>query len=272
MAPTKISTRRLRAPRQEQEEIPNSIFDALNLNPPGGVQRQEEPERKVPKGPTVEELQKQLADLTSRMEHADRANMALTTAQPVLKVEPKEPQFSLENMPDIVADDGKSYAAELAKRTAQYTKDLQDFHQAKQTASAPAPGQNPSELWNEFSQSYADYAADQEGIEFATQKVVAQAQRKGLDVNRYMFQNSDRFFRDVVKVYDERFGKPEAEEEVEPTPRRRAKRQEEPEDEGRTGGIFGGIDHSSGKGTPSAPPPGDMVKDLQDIQRKMGYY
>jgi hypothetical protein len=211
----------------------------------------------------------------------ERSNLALTMpAQVNTIVAPKEPTFNMEGLPDPVINP-KAYGEELAKRMASYNGELQAFHTAKQTA-APQGG-NYDVLWEDFATANPSYADDQEGIEFATAKVIKNMQRRGVDTNRYMFQQSDRFFRDIVGAYNERFGKP-GEDVLEEPKTRRAPVQGDatgtgrrPEEEGdiepnRTGGIFGGVDGSSSGRTPRAPVAGDMIKDLHDLQRKSGYW
>lgn len=267
------STKRRKAEQPAEDNIPESIFDALNAHSPSG-----EAEKAEAKGPTIADLQKQMADMEktyqTRLDAADRANAALSTAAPALRSEPKEPTFSTDGLPDPL---DASYAPALAKRVAEYNQQMTGYQTEKSKAAAPV-GDFDS-LWEDFTTTYPAYAADKEGLEFAAQKVAKTITRKGLDGNRYMFQNSDRFFRDIVKAYDDRFGKPdddgeELSAEIEaPIHRKRAKSQvtEDDADEGRTQGIFGGIDSGNG-GRPKPPPKGDMIKDLQDVQRKTGYY
>lgn len=255
-----------------QDNIPESIFDALNQNSPGGAgEGKPSPQASEP---TVAELMEQLKGLQTRIDSTERANLALSTASPTVVQEPKEPTFSLDGLPDPI-DDAKGYAAELASRQAKYQGELQNFYTQKQNNTA-AQTDNAGALWDDFKEQFGDYAEDMEGVEFATLKARNAAQRRGLDLNKYMYQNSDRFFRDVIKHYDARFGKPGEEEDdvdVAPAPRRKAKRMsDQDEDDGRTSGVFGGLDASGGNRVPKAPPVGDMIKDLQDVQRKTGYY
>lgn len=272
MAP--ITRRRKQAPK---EEIPESIFDALNAHKLGD---DGEDDTRKPKGnganePSVADLMKQIEGLNKRIESQDRSNLALTAAAPTIDVNlPAEPKINLEGLPDPL-DNPKGYGEELARRTSQYNRDSQVYEAAKNTKSGPK--YDGDALWEDFASEYGDYATDKEGVEFAVGLAVKQAQRRGLSVEKYMYQNSDRFFRDVTKVYDKRFGKPEQGDDGlddTPTPRRRQREasQDDDGDEGRTGGIFGGVDGGAGSRGPQKPQPGDMIKDLQDIQRKSGYY
>src|SRR5207244_1307062 len=118
----------------QQEQIPESIFDALNLNPPGQEpsrpQGQEAP-RQDNKGPSVDDLMRQIETLNSRLDASERSNMALTTAVSIPPVAPKEPVFNLENLPDPVSDPN-AYAKEVASRTTQYNRELTEYYTQQQ--------------------------------------------------------------------------------------------------------------------------------------------
>lgn len=272
-------SRRRRQPAQ-REEIPLSIFDALNAVDPNG--------RAIPKeggkaaGPTIEDLQKQLAAMNERVEAAERVQTVITNPVHVDPAPPKEPVFNLEGLPDPMASP-EAYAKEMGARQQAYSKSLHNFYQEQDRANQ-SKAANYNQLWTDFATQNDSYAADMEGVEFATNKVRKTLERKGVDVNRYMLTNTDRFFSDITKAYDARFGAPEGDDldvRQEPTQRPRQPAQRRTLDHAsddvsdqetqRTGGIFGGID-SGGNRAPPTPPPGDMIKDLQDIQRKMGYY
>lgn len=271
MAP---STRR-RKPKQQEEVIPESIFDALNAHNPGQEAGREttREEAEKPKGPSVEDLMKQIEEMNRRVDAAERANMALTTAAPSVTTTQQEPKLNMDGLPDPL-DKPKEYGEALAKRVADFNAETQRFYR-EQERQRQAAAPDFDGLWREFSTTNEAYLEDQEGLEFIVNKVKKDAERKGLDLNRYMFQNSDRFFRDITTAYDKRFGKPgEDEENLEDTrtTRRKAAEPEGEEEANRTGGIFGGIDGSSGGRKPASAPAGDLIKDLQDIQRKSGYF
>jgi hypothetical protein len=273
MAPRPTTVRRGRPLKQQDpDHIPDTIFEALGQDEDGRPKGQP----KTDTGPSVAELMKQLGDQQRRIDEMERTNLALS--MPVkadVAILPKEPVINFTGLPDPIVN-AQAYAEEMAKRMQAYNAELAAFHTAKQAAQ-PQPV-NYDVLWEDFTATYTDYADDPEGIEFATSKVMKNMQRRGVDPQRYMIQNSDKFFRDVVAAYDERFGKPG--EDVEPEPAKRGRpstrdegrRPEEDAEANRTGGIFGGVDGSSSGRTPRAPPPGDMIKDLQDMQRKTGYY
>lgn len=273
MAPT---PRRRRQPTDQRDVIPESIFDALN-------QHNLAPDTKdavagKTTGPTIEDLQKQLAQMNERVEAAERVQTVIQTPITVA-APPKEPTFNLDNLPDPIADP-KAYSEEMARRQGAYSKQLNDFYQEQRDVSARTQG-TYQQLWSDFASQYGEYADDQEGVEFATQKVRNTLLKRGVDVDKYMFSQPDKFFKEITKTYDARFGQPEESESLEPEPMQRrrqpAQRQavdRNPDDvqPNRTGGIFGGIDSGSGGRAAPIPPAGDMMKDLRDIQRKTGYY
>lgn len=223
---------------------------------------------------TIEALQRQT-------EAAEAANLALTTRA----VEPQAPQapagVDFSGLPDPV-EQPKEYGEQLQGRIdqmiqnrMQYDRDLR-AHQGSQA-------QTKDVLWEDFKDQFPEYAEDEERVGFVTQQVLKRASARGLDTNRYMTGNSNRFFKDVVKEFDKVFGAPEEldddDYDDEPAPRRRAqaqRRDADPEPRNRTGGILGGMDGGAGRSRRSANPdddgPGDMIKEIQEVQRKGGYY
>ncbi len=270
-----VSTKR-RATKQD--DIPESIFDALNLNAPGQDPGKSERKTATTQAPSVEDLMKQLGALQTRVDSAERANVALTTAALKVVPEVKMPVLNMDGLPDPM-DKPQEYAAEVAKRTVAYQNAVSDA-QGKQREAQQAAQVDYDELWKDFTAVNPDYVSDMDALEYAVGKVKKVLNRKGVDVDKYMTLNSDRFFRDITDAYDKRFGKPGEDEdeplEVDdaPPPRKRKAKSQvtDDDDDGRTGGIFGGIDGSSAGRRAQGPPPGDLIKDLQDIQRKTGYF
>lgn len=273
---------RQKRPRREPEEhISESIFDAIS--PTGGSQDTRK-EAKKDKGPTVEELQARLAEVNARLDAQERSSaMDASRPDPVSqRVDVgKPPELNLEGLPDPIADQ-KAYAAAIIQRGRDYDRATQDWQKRQQEASAPRTYGNPEALWEDFTQANPDYAADESGIRFATSEVAARLAKRGVDVAKFMYTKSDLFFKDVVKEYDKRFGKPETDDEGDeiedsrrgeerPRPRRMQQRDQDDGDDGRTAGILSGMDNAVRPG-PKGPAPGDLIKDLQDIQRKSGYF
>lgn len=267
--PMKPVTRRRVAPQQKQEEVTESILDVLARNAPDYKEPTAATDSK--KQPDVAELLARLDTIQQRLDESERANIALTTAAPRATVTAQPPQFNVEGLPDPVTHP-QEYAAELAKRQHEYGQAYTKYQ--ADVAAASAPQGDANALWEDFTDRYGAYAEDQEGVEFAVSKALKKAQARGMDIDKYRFQNSDRFFRDVVAIYDERFGKPEG---LEPEPKQQQRKttrqpiEDEDGDDGRASSIFGGSD-ASGIRAPAPPKPGDMLKDIQDIQRKTGYF
>lgn len=142
-------------------------------------------------------------------------------------------------------------------------------------------------LWSNFNSDYEEYAGDKKKIEYAAQQVLAEAQRRGIDPQRYMFTTQNKFFRDVAKQYDEIFGAPDIDDTLDediaprgrnasnPSSRRQPRdRNRQEDDEGRSAGIFGGNESGGrpGRRVEQDDKATDMISELQAVQRKMGLY
>lgn len=261
---------RPRNPEPKEESMDEFMQRRAGVEPKGS---------KADQATTIAELQAQLGAMNKRMEQQDRENMALLAPAVSVVVPPKEPQLNMDGLPDPIVNP-KEYGQELAKRQTAYFTEMQNYNAAK---NAPPPGAGDvNVLWEDFKSQHGEYLENEDGLEFAITKVLKKAKAKGIDIDKYRFQFSDRFFKDITETYDGLFGKPGEQEDVDDVEDRRTparKAQPEPDedsDEGRTSGIFGGIDSSgTGKrGSPEVNPyaPSGMVKDIQDMQRKSGYF
>lgn len=277
----KTSTRRRQKAPQREDMFSDlhEYADSLNTAADPEPQANAQPD---PRDDRIARLEAALDAMQRRADEQEATNVALTTRT----TQPQAPQppaaLSFEGLPDPV-EDPKAYGEQLQSRIdqmiqsrMQYDRDLR-AHQGAQT-------QTKDVLWEDFSEAFPDYAADEERVGFVTQKVLKRAAARGLDTDRYMLGNSNRFFRDIVKEYNNVFGEPETADddedfEPEPKPRRRTQRRAQDDDyepRGRTGGILGGMDGGAGRQprgrTPTDEGPGDMIKEIQEIQRKGGYY
>jgi hypothetical protein len=190
------------------------------------------------------------------------------------------PVVSMEGLPDPV-ENPKEYATEVNKRvtgavTAAVESNLQNLD-AQQKAQAAQAGRGDA-LWNDFQAQY--YPELKKGlpdevdlgslVETAARKVLTSAQRKGADVERYMYTTSDRFMQDVAeetrKIVSpmKRAEEGEGEDPTGPTPEEAAGH--------RTGGILGeqGL-KGKGKATDDAVGP-SLVDDITEVQSKLGYF
>lgn len=236
-----------------------------------------------------EALAKQLSDLQTQMAETQRANMALMQQpQSWGQSQVTEPQYTDPNtipLPDPAVD-YEGYERALTQRI-----ELRQANVQKKTEFAAQRDRKQNDqvedLYAGFTEKYPDYAEDRERLDFISLKLAKQAQKRGVDVSRYMFVTQDKFMSDVVTEYNKIFGEPETDDDNDdqdtrrassrPAPRSRARnrnRQEEG-DVGRTGGVFGG---SESGGRPSRSRNNDdengpsMIDDLQAIQRRTGFY
>lgn len=269
---------RQRRQRQEPEEhISDSIFDAISST--GGSQQKEKVKTK---GPTIEELQAKLTEVNARLDQQERDRAmsdSRSDPRPVQQDIGQAPALNLDGLPDPVTD-VKAFAAEMYKRTETHRQAMQAWETKRQQAIAPPTYGDPEALWEDFTSANPTYAEDESGIRFATSEVAARLAKRRVDVAKYMYTKSDLFFQDVIKEYDKRFGAPETnEEDVDQQHDERAvqerrvqhTRHDDDGDDGRTAGILSGSENAVRPG-PKGPPPGDLIKDLQDIQRRSGYF
>lgn len=246
----------------EPEE--KDIFQALGLpQDPEAVAKAKEAEANEPK---VADLLKQLQDMEARLKHTEEANLALTQTTQVSPAVKEPPAVSYEGMPDPVVD-AEGYGKELHRRiaanleaVAAYNRDLQRSQQGT--------SDRYEQLWEDFAAQYPEAAEDEDTIEVIAASVVKKAQRRGIDPERYMFGNRVKFLADVAGEYERIYGpKEKPEGEVTSTP----KGVDDEDDPGRTGGIFGGSE-SGGAPAPARPGKSDMIKDIQDMQRRTGFW
>lgn len=246
----------------ETETIKESIFDALagagaaSMNGPGVQEtKKETSDPEV----TTAALLEQIGSLKAEIAQMGQTQTAILS-QPSVDTRVDPPPVKAPEFPDPTI-----YPVEYAKAVAEYTVALQRHdadqraHENKQRATQ---SNQYDQLFEDFAEAYPEYAEDDSRMEFVALKVADDAKRRGLDVNRYMFSNPSRFFKDVTKKYETIFGKPGEETDTET---------ETDQDDGRSTSIFGGLE-SSPRGKPATPPAGDMVKDLQDVQRRLGLF
>ena len=96
------------------------------------------------------------------------------------------------------------------------------------------------------------------------------AKARGIDPQRYITTGREQFFGDIASEYKALFGDRKlGADDLDNTDT-----EDEGEDNSRAMSIFGGLEGSGkpqGKETGKAAL-GDMVKDIQDIQRRTGFY
>lgn len=236
-----------------------------------------------------EKLAEQIAELQRLNEETRRENMALlSTPRNVSQVGFVETKVDSVPLPDPALDpDG--YDAAVGKRQeirSQNADRKRDFDRTRQQEI----NDKVDGLWEAFGDRYADMAEDKERIDFVSTAVVKAAQKRGVDIERYMFVTQDKFLSDVAKKYVEVFGEPDSNDadDFDDAPRsRRASsrdtsrsrtrsRSRQEDDEGRSTGIFGG-NESGGRASQRRDRDDDengpnMIDDIQALQKKTGFF
>lgn len=255
----RVSRTPRKAPAQQEQDMHSNLnalygdTSHLNPEPQGGDTPQ-------PQGPTVEGLMERIEALSRQVEQQQLANLALTQAPPQ-QTPQAPPALSFEGLPDPLHD-AEGYARALTQRIFQHSEATRTYEQ--QVSQQRQQGNDRyALLFEDFSIQHPDLADDEELLRIATETAVNKVRRRGIDVDRYMFGNTQRFFSDVVKEHERLFGK-----------RDTADAGHEGNDGGhRTGGIFGGQESGGRPGANrSQEKPGDMIKELQEVQRKMGMF
>lgn len=243
-----------------QNDDGGSIFDHFARQElPGGGTGGVDKEDVAQKPDVTADLMKQIAEMNARLEAAERTNIALLSAAP----KQPEPQIKYEDpsdddLPDPTMDPGgyaRAVSARAEKRLEAYMAQQRQEAQQKSTVETSA-----KDLWTDFSSQYEDYAEDEERVSFAAGQVMKELQSRGIDVARYTTTARDKFFKDVTSRMDKIFGKPGNDEDDE-TP-----------EATRTAGVFGGLESGGKPAKGSQEQPGDMIKDLHDLQRKSGFF
>jgi hypothetical protein len=209
---------------------------------------------------TLAQLQAQIAKLTTDLDNQRQTNTALLS-QPLVQVQPQAPQIDMKNLPDPTLEP-EAYASEVARRTTAYIGAVEQVRSAQAQAAGQQNGR-VDQLWEDFGEKYPQYADRADQVEYAATKVAQQAQKRGLDVNKYIFGASSVFMADVAKEMEKVFGKSGVEDD------------EDDEPDNRTAGLFGG-NESGGKPVKPEDPrsafqPHSMFGDVQAWQAKTGF-
>jgi hypothetical protein len=262
------------------------IFEDVD-NEAGGGKSEDEDKR-------FEELGKQIAELQRVNDEMQRANMALLASPTGWKSQAIDAQLEDPNkveLPDPALDP-QGYDKATGERQ-RIRNENHDRQRRAEEAKDRLAKERADELVNAFSEKYPALANDEdheERLNFVSLAIVKAAQKRGVDVERYMFVTQDKFLDDVAKKYVKVFGEPEEDDDdfvEEPRARKRAssssdrgnnsrrrRRSEDDDMVSRTSGIFGGTEGggrpSRNKGDDENGP--DMIDDIQALQRKTGFY
>lgn len=253
----------------------SDILEALGFKQNKDSEEREQDKDKKSVSPSdIEALQAKLDRLEETTQTLRASNAALMAG--TQKTDVKAPEFaevSFEGLPDPVADP-ENYQKQLnarinaALRTnveamAGYQTDLQQ-QQASQASRTDG-------LWKEFAENHPKLAEHPDFVEVAARKVIARANTRGLDTEKYMFSASAQFIEDVAKEMEGTFGKVlEADKDGDGD-----------EDKGEDGdnAAAASSDRTGLDIRPASKPngkaddnPGDMIKDLHALQRAAGFY
>lgn len=176
---------------------------------------------------------------------------------------PIEPQIDMSKAPDPVQDPQGfiRFSQQAVELKAKY---LQDRYQWEQSVIQRQASQM-NHLWTDFNEQYENYAIDPDKVEIATDRVIRRAQSAGVELDAYMYNNRDQFYKDITKEMDKLFGAPVAADDGD-------EGQDEDDDIRTT--ITGGGNAGQG-GVKKVEPQsqyGELSREIQTWQRKTGFY
>lgn len=153
----------------------------------------------------IAELTAQIATLTGKGLQNDLPRGKSRELQ-ALPQAPQRPVIDYNTAPDPILKP-QDYAAWVHESTAaQIEFEKQNYAWEQQVGAVQGNRQNA--LWNDFQTSYKAYAGNAEKVGIAAEKVISKNKAAGVNTEKYMFEDSDRFMKDVTDTYDRLFGKP----------------------------------------------------------------
>lgn len=117
-----------------------------------------------------------------------------------LPTPPMKPQIDYSKAPDPIQDP-QGYAAFVHNATQATITYEKEAYQWQQRVAQSQAGRVEA-LWTSFRENHADKAKDETRVEVAAQRVVARAQAAGIDTDKYMFEQSGKFLKDVASEID----------------------------------------------------------------------
>ncbi len=207
--------------------------------------------------PDVAKMQGQVDELSKQLAALRETNMTLMMQpdKPTLPVMPTAPK--VEALPDLI-EDPEGYAKVLERQITSRIEARMTAANAKATVEQQATSKYNA-LWDDFKSTHKEYADDFRKVQYASNQVAAGLARQGLDVEKYMFTNRQRFMEEVTREMDSIFGKPGA--KLLPDPEA---------DASRTDGMFGGGD-SVVKPDVSMEPD-NAFSDIRKWQEETGFH
>lgn len=208
----------------------------------------------------ISALQAQIAALTGTRDTPKAKNRELQA----LPQAPVRPIMDMATAPDPVQYP-KDYATWVSQQTSaqiQYEKD----NWAWQNSVVQTQNNRANELWDDFRSANKAYAADQEKVSIAAERVIAKNKAAGVNTEKYMFEDSARFMDDVTATYDKLFGKPKDSDG--------GSADDDDEDDRSTIQSAGAPAGRNGPGDVAPKPEkfGALSQDINAWQQKTGFY
>lgn len=210
-----------------------------------------------------------LKEQIARLEGQISSAASRSTPPPASRQEtpPQAPTIDYSKAPDPIQEPAAyaKFVRDATQATIDYEKQAYQYQQRQ----ASNKNNRTAELWNTFSESYKDYASNEERVEVAASRVLAKAAAKGIDTDKYMYESSDKFMKDVTAEIDRLFGKPQSGKSGD------GDDDDDDDDDDRStglpGGATGGTDGPRG-GSQKAPPSkyGELGSELKAWQQKVG--
>lgn len=268
-----------RTPRQNNEE---NIFDNPTAQIFEDVDNENGP-RPLEDADKVKDLEDRLAKLQERLDARDDGldYLAPTRVQSQVSEGPQIVDPNSIKLPDPALDpDGFAEANQKRTQVILDNDRRRNEFTSKRNNDISA---KVDDLWDSFGDKFPSMAENKDRIEYIASQLAADAAKRGVDPQHYMFGTKNRFMKDVAKKYVEIFGEPDKDDdddfednsrrETGRRPQRRANnRNREEEDDGRSTSIFGGNQNS---GRPARKSEEEdrpsMIDDLQAIQKKSGF-
>lgn len=265
----KAVSKNRRAAPQDDLENPLEAFQGNTVGNQPEPQNDHTPtgdDKAPPQDQVVLGLMQQIIDMRREMDALAMSSMRGPAGPtPTNVVVPQAPPtLNMADLPNPVTEPTK-YGEELAKRMLDHQNAVANYNRQQAeaaTGTAQTAEQSLNALWEDFQLEYPDISEDEERLGYIAQKVVTKAKARGIDPQRYMFGNQDRFMRDVANEYKRIFGDT-GEPDRQITDPNMA--------DGRTAGVFS-TPGGTGERRQAAPGPGDMIKELQERQRKSGFF
>lgn len=241
---------------------------------PGLTDTQDKPTPPEAKEPTVAELMEKLNLLDKDNRSLRQAFLAQSTRpDPAPLTSTAIPQRAADVQIDMTGlpsptespESAEAYAREIARRVnAAQEARLQAEREA--TSTRDQRTRQVEGVMDAFKAKHPSLAKDREVVEMFATRLLTQAQQKGMDPNKYMFNATDDFVEDLAASM-KKVGLGASDETED---------EEEEETVGRTAGIPGGQESaqrtSSGGGDPRKNTTPSVIDVLKNFQVKTGFF